>query len=497
MFVSGFDISDQNIEEKLRDGKELWRVLFENSYDAILLTSFDGTIYAANPIACQIFGMTEEEIVYAGRSGIIDISNPKHKLAFEIAMSGKFKGELNFRRKDGTIFSGELTTTFFSGKNGLMKTVMIIKDFTECNSSSEIIRESEERYNMLFTNMTDAFFLADVIYDKDGKPCDYRFLEINPAYEYLTGLKKEQLLGKTMLEVFPNAGPIEMKECEKVILCGSPTHYEVMSFEANSRNLDVYAFSPEKEKKLALILRDITEKKQSREALRKAHDNLEEKIIERTAELEKAYSFLKESEESFAEAQKMAHIGNWNREILTGKSHWSDELYRIFGLNPQESEANYALFLNYVHPDDRNKVDSAVKKALNGELFDINYKIILASGSEHIVHAKAEVVFDEKNIPIRMRGTVQDITDRKQMERALLESEEKYRNIVETANEGIFLMDADFTITYANMRTAELMGYTLEEIIGRPVMNFIRDESKSVAKESLESEATVSMKAMN
>ncbi|AAM06162.1 PAS domain S-box protein [Methanosarcina acetivorans] len=483
--ISGFDVSDQKDKEKLRDGEELCRALFENSNDAVLLTSPDGTVYTANPEACRIFGMTEEEIIRAGRSGVVDTSDSGLKLALEGTGTGKFKGELNFKRKDGTIFPGELSTAFFSDKNGQVKTVMIIRDITERKLIAEAMRKSEERYRMLFTNMTDAFFLAEVIYDKDDTPYDYRFLEINPAYECQTGLKKEQLLGKTTLEVFPDADPVGLKEYGKVALSDVPTYYEVKSIEVKDRSLDVYAFSPENGK-LALLFKDVTKKREKREAPGKARDNLEEKIIERTAELEKAYSYLKESEESLAEAQQMAHIGNWNWNIVNNKFLWSDELYRIFGLKPKEFEVTYDLFLTYVHPNDLDYVDKAFKKALIGEPFDVNYRIILADGSERAVHAKTEVIFDENNTPIRMRGTVQDITDRKQMEKALRESEEKYRNIVETANEGIFLMDAEFNVIYANKRTAELMRYAQEEIIGRPVMDFICEESKSIARRNLE-----------
>ena len=86
---------------------------------------------------------------------------------------------------------------------------------------------------------------------------------------------------------------------------------------------------------------DITERKKAEKALKQAHDTLEEKVKERTAELEKAYNSLKESEERLAEAQKMAHIGNWEWDIATDKVYWSDEMYRIFGLNPQEFAPSY------------------------------------------------------------------------------------------------------------------------------------------------------------
>jgi PAS domain S-box-containing protein len=148
-------------------------------------------------------------------------------------------------------------------------------------------------------------------------------------------------------------------------------------------------------------------------------DNLEHLVKERTAELEKAYNLLKESENDLAEAQKMAHIGNWNRDLLTNELHWSDEVYRIYGCEPHDFKVTHDVFLSYVHPDDRDHLNDAIKKALNGKSFGIDYRIILADRAERIVHAKGEAIFDEKGTPVRLTGTVQDITERKQAEEIL------------------------------------------------------------------------------
>ena len=105
---------------------------------------------------------------------------------------------------------------------------------------------------------------------------------------------------------------------------------------------------------------------------------------------------------------------------MTNEIYCSDELYRIFGLNPKETTATYNSFLShYVHPDDLERIDDAVKKALKGEPYSIDNRIITANGEERIVHAQTEILFDIKNNPVRIRGVLQDITERKKAEKKI------------------------------------------------------------------------------
>ena len=230
---------------------------------------------------------------------------------------------------------------------------------------------------------------------------------------------------------------------------------------------------------------DITDRKRAEEALKKAYDSLENKVKERTLELEKAYNSLKESEKRLAEAQGIAHIGNWDNDLVIGKLYWSDELYRIFGLNPQEG-ITYDKFLSYVHPDDRDFVYNSTKKAFEGKVYATDYKIVRLDGEERIVHSEREIIFDERSNPVRMKGTIQDVTERKKAEEKLRESEEKYRNIVETANEGICIIDNEFKITYVNKKAEDMFGYSTEEIIGKSMWDFISEESKPTIKMIME-----------
>lgn len=295
------------------------------------------------------------------------------------------------------------------------------KNITVSGRTEQEFRESEERYRMLFTNMTDGFGLVEVIYNNDSKPRDYRYLEVNPAFELYLGAKKEQMLGKTMLETFPNVDPKAVEKYNEAALSGRPIHFEIFSHVAD-KYLDIYVFSPE-QGKLALILRDITERKEAEARLKETLDNLEKLVKERTVKLEKAYKSLKESEKSLAEAQKMAHVGHWHWTIATDEAYWSDELYHIFGRNFQEPSPTYKEFLSYVHPEDQAYVNNAAEQAMNGEPYSIDYRIVLANGEERTVHMQSQVIFDEQNIPVRIKGIVQDITERKKAEETLQEIE--------------------------------------------------------------------------
>lgn len=130
----------------LRESEERFRQLFENSLDAILLTAPDGSIYSANPAASRLFGRTTEEIVRIGRNGLVDVSDPRLKLALkERAETGSFFGELTFVRKDGTKFPAELSTSLFLDHSGKQRTSMIIRDITDRKLTQKALIESEER----------------------------------------------------------------------------------------------------------------------------------------------------------------------------------------------------------------------------------------------------------------------------------------------------------------------------------------------------------------
>jgi PAS domain S-box-containing protein len=140
-------LSLRNItEDKLRESEDRYRLLFETSIDASLLTTPDGSVLAANPAACRMFGWKEEEIKKVGRREMADQSDPRLSAALEErARKGYFRGELNFFRKDGSRFAGELSSAVFRDHQGNERTSMIIRDITERKHAEKKIRKQLTR----------------------------------------------------------------------------------------------------------------------------------------------------------------------------------------------------------------------------------------------------------------------------------------------------------------------------------------------------------------
>ena len=152
----------------------------------------------------------------------------------------------------------------------------------------------------------------------------------------------------------------------------------------------------------------------------------------------------KKGEIMLAEMQRIAHMGGWSWDIASGDLYWSDEVYRIFGLEPQASGVTYDVFLTLVHPDDRRAVGQAIDESLTDprKKYEIEHRLICPDGSERMVHERWEVIFDTAGKPARMIGTVVDITVRKRTEAKLQKAlEEINQREKQLEAENVYLRD--------------------------------------------------------
>jgi len=139
-------------------------------------------------------------------------------------------------------------------------------------AAEQAVRESAQRYRSLFNGMTEGFALHEIICDAKGEPCDYRFLEINPAFERLTGLKREDVEGKVVSQVLPNNDPIWVEKYGEVALTGQSVHFEHYATPLK-RHYEVFAYCPAP-RQFAVLFMDITARKHAEESLRRTAEEL-------------------------------------------------------------------------------------------------------------------------------------------------------------------------------------------------------------------------------
>lgn len=186
-------------------------------------------------------------------------------------------------------------------------------------------------------------------------------------------------------------------------------------------------------------------------------NNLEKIVHSRTAELTKLNSI-------FEEAQQITHLGNWEWNILDGSLQWSDEIYRIFGVEPKSFLPTYEKFTSFVHPDDRAYINDHIDLALkNIGPYNVIHRVITPDNEYKYVHERGHVDRDAEGHPVRMIGTVQDITSEIAIQSELKKSEDKFKILTEHSYTGILVHEGN--ILYTNPKLEEMTGYNQEELL--------------------------------
>ncbi len=296
-------------------------------------------------------------------------------------------------------------------------------------------------FRSLYDHMVEGVALHEVIVDSQGKPVNYRILDVNPQYHRYVGIDAELVVGKLATEAYGVPEAPYLKEFARVALGGVPMRFETY-FAPFDRYYDV-SVAPFGTLQFATIFLDVSERRRNELALR-------------------------ESEWFLRRAQRVARIGSYRMSIATGSWTGTDGLYDVFGID-SGYQRDIQGWLGLVHRDDREEIHEHLAQDVmkGGRDFDRRYRIVRANdGAVRWVRAMGEVERDSKGLPAHIIGVLQDVTESALAEEHLRASEERFRRIFDLIPGPVTLAELDGTIIHCNDAFCAAVGYRREEILG-------------------------------
>jgi PAS domain S-box-containing protein len=375
-----------------------FRLLVETVSDyAIYLLDPSGGVVSWNAGAERIKGYTAREIM--GRSfsvfyppGEREIGTPERML--ERARSeGRVTAQGWRVRKDGTRFWADVVITALRNRAGeVTGFAKVTRDLTAWRNANERLRESEERLRAFTDNSPTIMYVKD----PEGR---YRF--VNRPFLRSFGLRAEQVIGKRDAEVFPGEQASGFLASDAQVLEGREAVETEQSISTpNGERVHMVVKFPVFDAAGGVagvggVATDITERKRAEQAL------LERRTL-------------------LAQTQTLAGLGSWEWDPGSGRFSWSDELYRIFGLEPRSVEPSFEAYLERVHPEDRGMSGTVVARALaEGRGFRHEERVVRSDGTERLVRTHGQIVRDGSGRALKLIAACLDVTEQRDTEAAL------------------------------------------------------------------------------
>ena len=407
----------------------------------ILVESTTGKFLRANKKYCDIVGYSEKELHNMDFQSITHPDDNKSSLKnMERLISGEireFSMEKRYIHKNGDVVwvNGTISSMWGPGEKPSHH-ITVIQDITKRKQAEEKLRESEDRFKIIFDNALDGILVGDIETKKT--------LFGNRMICKMLGFNEEEIKNTGVLDLHPEKDlPYVLEQFQKQ----ARKEIELAKDIPMKRKDGSVFYADVNSTPITLggktymlgIFRDITEHKMMDEAIQKSAITLKD-------------------------AQRLAHIGSWQWTVATDTVIWSEELYHINGLDSNSSAPSYAQMSSFYTPQSWKLLSVAVAKALqSGEQYELDLDMVRPDGSIKHTFAHGEADYDASGKIVGLHGTVQDITRRKKAEEELL----KFKLGIERSDEIIFMTDLDGKIIYVNPAFEKIYGYSKEEAMGK------------------------------
>ncbi len=526
--ISSF-LAKKNAEERMKHSEENYRAIFNSSTDSIFLHDLSsGKIIDVNKTALDKFGYTKQEILKLA-PGDLSINEPPYtqKEANEWILKAIEEGPQEFewlsKTKNGELIWHEnsLQKVRIAGKNQIL---VVGRDVTDRKKAEKTLKENEKKYQTLFENMAQGVFIQQA----DGS-----FSDVNTAALDLLGLSREEFFKTTSfssdwnlinadgssfpIEETPSNLAFKTKKPVRNVTLGvfNPAKKDVVWMNVNA--IPQFKAKEDDPYQVFVTLHDITERReieQEREDHLKEMKLITEMVIQasRMNDVDELCQYLGETIHSFNENSYVS-VSLYDPEInairirsVSGLESVNQELQDLFIINPlnhsisprhihfsseqylsgklhRVSDGVYGTVANIISKEDCRLVE---KKMNIKETYRVGFSlddkpygsisIFLKQGSDEIRYASAiETIANHFS----------EILHRKQTEYSLQKSEKKYRRLIETLNEGIWQIDEHAKTTFVNKHMADMLGYSQEEMMEKPLFSFMDEQGKKIAQEKL------------
>lgn len=455
------DISIRHdVEQKLYESEKRFESYFNNSPDGIFIADDKGNYLEVNPAACEITGYSKEELL---KMSIKDIT-PEESLELtlnefkDLQRKGSFNHTLKFIHKTNgirwwSVKAIKLTSDRFLG---------YAKDITETIVSQEILINEESRFKMIFDTLSEGVALNEMIFDDNGKMIDYKILDVNQAFYNIANYNKEvKVIGNYATNIYALSPAFITEFWENHKNNTSATQIEY--YDTISNKYYIISTSPFIINKFVTSFYEITHRKKTEKMLKESEAKFRN-IIDLSPI---PYALNDENLNITYLNPVFINTYGYDLEDIPTVNDWWPKAYP----DPEYSE--------YLKKEWFARIDNS--KATDAKFEPLEVNIRCKDGSYRTAIVETGSVSDDfSNLQIVI---FYDITDRKLAEQEKLESEKRYRLLVETANEGILVAQGP-NLKFVNAKILEFTGYSEHELLTHPFLSFVSDDYKDLIKEN-------------
>jgi PAS domain S-box-containing protein len=435
------------------------REVIELSPDAFFQADLDARFTDVNQAACRLLGYDRDELIGKTIFEIIPVEDRSRLKAVraELLVPGHVdRAEWSLKRKDGRFVPVEVSAHILP--EGRWQA--LVRDISERKRVEEALQESEERFRLTIDEAPIGMALQTL---------DGRFVRVNRALCEIVGYSSGELTELTF-QAITHPDDVDAD----LALRGQLARGEIPRYDLGKR----------------YIRRDgtIVDIQLSASILRTREGAPLYSIvqIEDITERKQAEAALKDSERRLTLALDSAQMGMWDLDLLTDTSVRSLRHDQIFGYSTAVPTWGAAVFMTHVVPEDRDVAKRAFEQAFVSDNFDMECRIRWADESIHWISAKGRVYRNPKGDPVRMMGTVLDVTEQKRAQERLKESEAKFSGIISISEDAIISIDAEQRIIVFNNGAEQVFGYSQAEVIGTPLDNLIPERFRKIHRQHVE-----------